>query len=205
MLKKTFPVLNHINLPGAITTFGLLVGAVTAYLLKHGELRWAILCLFICGVLDLMDGFVASRTGKVTKFGQQADSLVDFFTCCVMPIWMVYIFFHQSAFVMIAMGFYAVCGMWRLAYYNISNPTDAEPGEKKYFSGLPVPGAMMVVTMTVWFAVRFTLPPAVMAVTFLVIGALMVSKLRLRKYGPWQQALWVIGTAFVVYVVVAGG
>ncbi|MCL2203696.1 MAG: CDP-alcohol phosphatidyltransferase family protein [Defluviitaleaceae bacterium] len=200
-MKKFFPVIEHINIPSALTTLGLLMGAVTVYFLVHGALRWAILCLFICGVLDLADGLVASRLNKITKFGQQVDSLVDFFTCCIMPIIIVYQFFHENIFVLLAMGFYAICGLWRLAYYNITAQPAAAPGEKKYFTGLPVPGAMMVVTMVFWTVLRFELPAIVMAVVFLAIGVLMISFVKLRKYGLWQQIMWGVGVAFVLYVI----
>ncbi|MCL2500808.1 MAG: CDP-alcohol phosphatidyltransferase family protein [Defluviitaleaceae bacterium] len=203
MIKKYFPVLNHVNLPGVITTLGLMMGAVTAYFLLHGELRWAILCLFFCGVFDLADGLVASRLGKVTDFGRQLDSLVDFFTCCIMPVIIVYRFFFDNLFIIIAMGFYAMCGLWRLAYYNIQ-PPPTDPAAKRYFTGLPVPGAMMGVTMVFWMVLRFELPEWILAVTFLGIGFLMISFVKLRKYGLWQQILWLVGVAFVAYVIMSG-
>lgn len=200
-MKKYFPVLAHINFPSMLTTTGLLMGAVTAWLLVHrqDDLRWAVLALFICGVLDLADGLAASRLNRITKFGQQVDSLVDFFTCCIMPIWLVYLFFYEHVFVIVAMGFYAMCGLWRLAYYNIIAQSVEKEG-KKYFTGLPVPGAMMVVTMVFWFLQRFDGPAWVMGLTFLCIGLLMISFVKLRKYGPWQWILWAVGCGFMVYV-----
>jgi len=200
MLKKFFPVLEHINFPGILTTMGLMMGAVTAYLLMHGELRWAILALFLCGVLDLADGFAASRLNQITKFGQQVDSLVDFFTCCIMPIFMVYLFFYENWLVVGAMAFYAMCGLWRLAYYNILTEQPALPGGRKYFTGLPVPGAMMVITMTFWAVMRFGLPVWLMAIAFVAIGLLMVSYIKLIKYGPWQRILWGVGLIFMGFV-----
>jgi phosphatidylserine synthase len=203
MIKKYFPVLGHINIPGVITTLGLLMGAVTAYFLFHGDLKWVILCLFICGIFDLADGLAASWLKQVSDFGRQLDSLVDFFTCCIMPIIIVYRFFYESPAVITAMGFYAVCGLWRLAYYNIQAPP-ADPAAKKYFTGLPVPGAMMGVTMMFWTVLRYGLPDWILALAFLGIGTLMVSFVKLRKYGLWQQIMWLIGVGFVVFVFVAG-
>jgi CDP-diacylglycerol--serine O-phosphatidyltransferase len=200
MIKKVFPVLNHINIPAVITTLGLLMGAITAYFFFHGDLKWAILCLFFCGVLDLADGLVAARLNQITAFGRQLDSMVDFFTCCIMPIIIVYQFFHESLLIIITMGFYALCGLWRLAFFNIQATPAADSGTKKYFTGLPVPGAMMAVTMVFWTVLRFDLPGWVLALTFLVIGLMMISFVKLRKYGLWQQVMWVMGVAFVVYV-----
>ncbi|MCL2189693.1 MAG: CDP-alcohol phosphatidyltransferase family protein [Defluviitaleaceae bacterium] len=201
MLKKIFPVIEHINAPSALTTLGLLMGAATAYFIKHGELRWAILCLFICGILDLADGFVASRLNQITKFGQQMDSLVDFFTCCIMPIVIVYVYFYESRFVIGAMVFYAVCGLWRLSYFNIL-PQSTDPAEKRCFTGLPVPGAMMVVTMVFWAVLRFELPVWILGAAFLFLGFMMISFVKLRKYGLWQQIMWGVGVIFMVLVFV---
>jgi len=202
-MTKFFPVMAHINFPSVLTTTGLLMGAVTAFLLVHrqDDLRWAVLALFFCGVLDLADGLAASRMKKITQFGQQVDSLVDFFTCCIMPIWLVYLFFYENYFVIGAMAFYAICGLWRLAYYNIT-PQSVEKDGKKYFTGLPVPGAMMLVTMVFWFLHRFDGPQWLMGAAFLCIGVLMISFIKLRKYGPWQRILWAVGCGFMVYVMV---
>jgi phosphatidylserine synthase len=62
---------------------------------------------------------------------------------------------------------------------------------------------MMVITMMMWFALRFDWPGWVMAVTFLGLGLLMTANIKLRKYGPWQRVLWGIGLAFVVYVMMS--
>jgi phosphatidylserine synthase len=114
---------------------------------------------------------------------------------------MVYLFFSESAFVIGAVGLYAVCGLWRLANFNIT-PQSVEKDGKKYFTGLPVPGAMMMVTMTFWFVHTFGWPPWVMGAMFLFLGFMMVSFFRLRKYGPWQWILWAVGCSFVIYVMV---
>jgi CDP-diacylglycerol--serine O-phosphatidyltransferase len=199
---RLFPVMEHINFPGLLTTLGLLMGAATAYLLIHqDDLRWAVLALFFCGILDLADGLAASRLNIITNFGKQLDSLVDFFTCCIMPIIIVYLFFYESYFVIGAMAFYAICGLWRLAFYNIT-PQSVEKDGKKYFTGLPVPGAMMVITMIFWFTLRFEWPAWVLGITFLFIGCMMISFVKLRKYGPWQWILWAVGCGFIVYVMV---
>ena len=202
-MEKLFPVLKHINFPSVLTTTGLLMGAVTAWLLMHrqDDLRWAVLALFFCGVLDLADGLAASRLGKITEFGKQVDSLVDFFTCCIMPIIIVHQFFYDNAFVIGAVAIYAICGLWRLANFNIT-PQSVDKDGKKYFIGLPVPGAMMVVTMVFWFLQNYGGSQWIMGAAFLFLAFMMISFIKLRKYGAWQWIIWVVGCAFVVFVLV---
>ena len=201
---RLFPALKHLNIPNAITTMGLVFGIGSCYFLTQRNLRLAILSLFFAGVMDAVDGFVASKLDQQTTFGQYVDTLVDFFTCCIIPIWMVFDLLidgtvRGSLAVVLGLVFYCVCGLWRLAYYNI---IEAD----KYFTGLPVPGAMMIVTITVWlvYTVPFGIDVPVWAagIMFFVVGLLMVSGIELRKYGLWQKTMAGLGICFLILMMV---
>ena len=195
-MKKYFPVLQYVNVPNMITTTGLLFGIVACYYLAEGNLQAALVCLFLSTFMDLIDGFFAGKLKQRTRFGQYMDSLVDFFICCITPVWMVYAFVGNHFFLIVGLAFYCICGLWRLAYYNI---IEAD----KYFTGLPVPGAMMSVTIAIWGVHIYGLPVWVAAATFFIIGLLMISGINLRKYGLWQKAVAGIGLVFMVVVVLS--
>ena len=189
-----FPAVKHLNIPNAMTTLGMVFGIVAAYFLTQSDLRMAIIFLFFASFMDLADGYVASKLNKQTEFGQYLDTLVDFFTCCIIPVWMVHDLLGNHPLIVGALIVYCMCGLWRLAYYNI---IEAD----KYFTGLPVPGAMMTVTIAIWCVHIYGLPVWVAAVTFFVIGVLMISGISLKKYGLWQKAFALVGLAFMVVVV----
>lgn len=193
-LEIYFPALKHFNIPNLITTLGMVFGIFAAYYLTQRDLRMAIICLFLASVMDFVDGFVASKMDKQTEFGQYLDTLVDFFTCCIIPVWMVHDLLGNSPIIIAALIVYCGCGLWRLAYYNI---IEAD----KYFTGLPVPGAMMSVTIAIWCVHIYGLPLWVAVVTFFVIGLLMISGINLKKYGLWQKVLGAVGAVFFVIVV----
>jgi CDP-diacylglycerol--serine O-phosphatidyltransferase len=198
---KLFPALKHLNIPNAITTLGMVFGIFACYFLTQKNLRMAIVFLFLAGTMDFIDGFVAAKLKQQTVFGQYVDTLVDFFTCGILPVWLVFDLlvvgkiFDSGANVLIvcAMIFYSVCALWRLAYYNI---IEAD----KFFTGLPVPGSMMVVTMAVWSVVTFGISIIVAAVTFFIIGLLMISGIQLPKYGLWQKVMGAMSLVFLVFV-----
>jgi len=193
-LATCFPAIKHFNIPNAMTTLGMVFGIFAAYFLTQRDLRIAIIFLFFASVMDLVDGYVAARLNKQTEFGQYLDTLVDFFTCVIIPVWMVHDLFDSTPLIFGALIVYCMCGLWRLAYYNI---IEAD----KYFTGLPVPGAMMSVTVAIWCVYIYGLPVWIAAVTFFVIGLLMISGISLKKYGLWQKVLAVMGVVFVVVVV----
>jgi len=200
-IETYFPAVKHLNIPNAITTLGLVFGIFACYFLTRQDLRMAIVCLFIASVMDFIDGFFASKLNQQTSFGRYLDTLVDFFTCCIMPIWMVYDLLGSSPsenpLIVSALIFYCICGLWRLAYYNI---IEAD----KHFTGLPVPGAMTLVTISIWAVFQYGIPLWAAAVTFFVVGLLMVSGIRLNKYGLWQKVMGLLGIVFLVIVIFTG-
>jgi len=194
-LVKFFPALSHFNVPNVITTAGLVFGIAAAYYLVAYNFRAAMVCLFFAGVCDLVDGFFATKLNQQSRFGQAIDSLVDFFICVIMPVWIVHAFMGDNWPVRIALIFYCICGLWRLAYYNI-NEAD------KTFTGLPVPGAMMLVVMATWAIVYADFPQLTLTITFFVTGILMLSYFRLQKYGKWQVIMGCVGLAFFIMVLI---
>ena len=196
-MKRFFPVLKHMNIPNLITTLGLLVGMAAIYFVGEASLRGALFCLFAASFIDLIDGFIAAKLNQQTRFGTYADSLVDYFVCCIMPAVIAYTFLGPDIWLLCGMGLYCVCGMWRLANFNI-----AASEKQTHFTGLPVPGAMLFVSIAVWSSVRFGLPVWAGTAAFALSGGFMISGIKMKKYGLSQKILWLVWLAFVVWIMV---
>lgn len=63
--------------PNTFTFLGLIVNSVGAALFAMGRFHDAAIVLFIAGFLDMADGQVARRVGRVTAFGAFLDSTLD--------------------------------------------------------------------------------------------------------------------------------
>lgn len=63
--------------PNMFTFLGLFVNSVSAALFAMGRFREAAAILFLAGFLDMVDGQVARRVGRVTAFGAFLDSTLD--------------------------------------------------------------------------------------------------------------------------------
>jgi len=197
-MKKFFPVLQYINLPNSFTTLGLVFGIAACYFLIEGSLRGIFICLFFASLMDLIDGFFAEKFNQRTLFGQYADALVDFFICCIMPVLIVYTFLGSGILLISSVAFFCICGLWRLAYFNV-----VADEKRDYYTGLPVPGAMLIAMMTVWATVYYDLPVWISIVVFYLVGLFMVSFIKLVKYAIWQKLMWVVCLVFVLIVVVS--
>ena len=63
--------------PNMFTFLGLGVNSFAAVLFAMGQFRKAAVVLFLAGFLDMADGQVARRVGRVTAFGAFLDSTLD--------------------------------------------------------------------------------------------------------------------------------
>jgi len=63
--------------PNVLTLLGLAVNIVAAVLFAKGMFTVAGLVVLFAGIFDMVDGEVARRTGRVTRFGAFFDSVID--------------------------------------------------------------------------------------------------------------------------------
>ena len=157
---------------------------------------------FACGLLfaallfDILDGRVARWRQKNSVMGRELDSLADIISFGVAPAVIAYGCGMQGLYDRIILICFVVCGVSRLARYNVTAEALSGDGNKvKYFEGTPIPTSLLLVLLmamaasqgavneSLWFgAVRFagfTLHPIVLL--FAVSGSLMVSRIRFPK------------------------
>ena len=63
--------------PNILTLIGLLINIFAMVLFAKGIFLWAGLVIVFAGIFDMVDGEVARRTKRVTKFGAFFDSVID--------------------------------------------------------------------------------------------------------------------------------
>jgi cardiolipin synthase len=65
------------TVPNAVTLVRLLMMPVCAYLLATGRYGWGLVLTAVVGSTDWVDGWLARRTGQVSRVGQLLDPLAD--------------------------------------------------------------------------------------------------------------------------------
>jgi CDP-diacylglycerol--serine O-phosphatidyltransferase len=169
----------------------------------EGFFNQAAIAIGIAWLLDNLDGRIARLTNTTSEFGVELDSIADFLSFGVAPAVLAYAWGYGSTpgleKVGVAISFlFLVCGALRLARFNVMARTssDAFTGktsklDKRYFVGLPTPGAAGLVAGLIHF---FPSPIAAQAGTqrhwnslFLLavmgsLALLMVSTLRYTKF-----------------------
>jgi CDP-diacylglycerol---glycerol-3-phosphate 3-phosphatidyltransferase len=78
ILVPIIALLNSLGLsPNIVTLIGLAVNIIAAFLISRGMFISAGLVILFAGVFDMLDGALARKMGKKTKFGGFLDSTTD--------------------------------------------------------------------------------------------------------------------------------
>lgn len=204
--------------PNAITSASLLIGVIATYRAVEGDFVEAGWLIVLCALLDKADGTAARALGASTKFGMQLDSLVDFVAFGIAPAFTVFMLVRAdptgalgwwsaspaAAWLLRgAVGIYILCTAMRLARFNVVSELSDEPAQ--VFWGMPTTYAGGVLGLGIITAMQYGADAAlfVLPVVTLLLGACMVSNLRLPKVAPRDQPTlqWLqVGAAVVGYV-----
>lgn len=182
---KEYPITRFI--PNMATLMGLSIGLTSVYLALNQEWERAVWYIVVATVFDGMDGRLARFFNASSRFGAELDSLSDFVSFGVSPALLAYFFaLHQLG----KLGWgvvllFCICSGLRLARFNTlsiegeaSNDTRSVYLQKKYFSGVPMPaaGLLMLVPVMVYLDSEIEVYASVYAVYGVLIAVLMVAK-----------------------------
>ena len=140
------------TLPSLFTLANMLCGFAAILVSIRGEYELATVLIGLSIVFDITDGAVARLVGAVTPFGLQFDSLADLVSFGLAPALLAFTLFSEGRDEWDPLG-WVVCFLWvacaaiRLARFNTTiDPT----ADKRYFTGMPSPGAAGVVMASVF-------------------------------------------------------
>ena len=193
-----------------LTYVSLLISSVGIYLAAAGHPFYALCCLLASGICDMFDGKIArtrkQSTAEEKRFGIQIDSLCDVICFGVLPSAVgVSLAAFQALPVRIAVwtvaALYILCGLIRLAYFNVTEETRqaSEGGRRTHFRGVPITTAAVVFPM-VYAVTEFLLAMGNVAASiapwlypaFLLITAIaFIAPVRVRK--PQGVGLAILG------------
>jgi CDP-diacylglycerol---serine O-phosphatidyltransferase len=174
------------TLPSLFTLGNMFCGFFAILVSIRGDHELAAVLVGLSVIFDITDGAVARLVGAVTPFGLQFDSLADLVSFGLAPALVAFTLFSQGRDEWDPLGWIA-CFIWvacaaiRLARFNTTiDPT----ADKRYFIGLPSPGAAGVVLASVFaFGDQMQGRDRLWVLLIVVVPALlMVSNIRFRSF-----------------------
>ncbi len=167
-------------LPNMLTVAALCAGLTAIRFAIAGNFGLSAGLVVLAAVLDGLDGRLARLLKSESEIGAELDSLVDFVNFGVAPGIVLYLWAldDMPRAGWIAALIYIVCCLLRLARFNIMNR--APDGDAAHFTGVPSPAGAMLAFMPLFFTLMLqgnvTLPPVVVAVWMVTVGALMIGR-----------------------------
>jgi CDP-diacylglycerol--serine O-phosphatidyltransferase len=167
---------------------------------RRARFLWAAFILLpVALVCDVLDGYVARLDSKrQSLLGADLDSLADVISFGVAPAVLGFTLGMQSGWDIVILTYFVVCGVSRLARFNVtaSALADESTGKVKYFEGTPIPTSVVLVLILgvaqyfgrvgdqLWFGVVRIGPAELhpLALMFAASGSAMISAtLRIPK------------------------
>lgn len=171
-------ILTYIGL--AVSIFGIFI----CFNNYEKNVNLAMSCLIIAGVCDLFDGYIArkcKRTEQEKNFGIELDSLVDTIDFIALPIIIFLSLQMNTWYHFVIYTVFAVCGIARLAYFNILVEDNSIP--VKYYLGLPVTYTALIFPVVYLF--KYILPLNIFRIIYSIliifVAVLNIINIKIKK------------------------
>jgi CDP-diacylglycerol--serine O-phosphatidyltransferase len=155
--------------PNMITSGSVLCGMFSLIMTYERHFLPSALLLIMAVFFDYMDGKVARSLGGSSAFGEELDSLADALSFGAAPAFLMYakyIGVEGGMPGLLATAFFALCGVLRLARFNVTHVVGP-------FQGLPIPaGGMALASLVIG---EIPLMPKISAAAMTALGVLMIS------------------------------
>ncbi|MFA6074435.1 MAG: CDP-diacylglycerol--serine O-phosphatidyltransferase [Negativicutes bacterium] len=195
--------MNKAMIPNLFTLSNCLFGMLSVVASINHNFILAALFIVIAVAADAMDGRVARFFEVASEMGKQLDSLSDAVSFGAAPAILLYQYdLHRLGWYgAIICAVYTMCGVWRLARFNIST---AEI--KGYFQGLPIPGGGIAIAAFVFSGHSLELYGVISYI--LLMGFLMVSSIKYpdfkNKCDYFGKTAWIIAGLLAVATLLNG-
>lgn len=193
-----------------LTYIGMLSSVVGIGFAGSGNVTAAVICLMFSGFCDMFDGIVArskkDRTDEERRYGIQLDSLSDVVCFGVLPVAIGYNIGADAWWQVAIMALFALAGLIRLAYYNVTEETRQQQTteKRKHYLGVPITTSALTVPLLFcfrgllggYFALAYTL-------LLLVNGAFFITPIQVKKPSKTGLAVMlVLGVIFTACILI---
>ena len=179
-----------------LTYIGMLSSVVGIGFAGSGKITAAVICLMFSGFCDMFDGIVArskkDRTDEERRYGIQLDSLSDVVCFGVLPVAIGYNIGADAWWQVAIMALFALAGLIRLAYYNVTEETRQQQTTEKRRHYLGVPITTSALTVPLLFCFRGLLD-----------GAFFITPIQVKKPSKTGLAVMlVLGVIFTACILI---
>lgn len=173
-------IFSTLKFPDLITLLNALCGFGAIVATQYGMVQLSCILILLAAIADGLDGSLARYMGG-SDIGGSLDSLADVISFGVAPTIIITSYINEF-FTLVAVCFYLICGILRLARFNISKP------DSTFFKGLPITAGGITVAAII-LVDKGHLQPIAVAAGCIILGMLMVSSIPYMKIRSKKKTL----------------
>ncbi len=174
-----FRIFNLIKFADMFTLINVALGLTSIVFAISNNFKYAAYLMLVAVVFDYLDGKIAKSMHQQSSFGKELDSLADTVSFGVAPAIFGFSLMQyasnikqlQVTFGIISFTIFLFCGILRLARYNIMDL-------KGVFQGMPITLNGIIIPLAYFLEMPIKFYPYI----YLLLGILMVSSLRIRRF-----------------------
>ena len=136
-------------LPNILTLAGVCLGISSIKFAIDGNFSLAVTLILFAAILDALDGRIARLIKGTTDFGKELDSLTDFVSFGIAPVFILY-FWELNNYGKLGWAItliYSVCCVLRLARFNLTKIEESQDWKNNFFEGIPSPAGGLLILM----------------------------------------------------------
>ena len=140
-------------LPNILTLGGVCLGISSIKFSIEGNYSLAVIFILFAAILDALDGRIARLIKGTSEFGKELDSLTDFVSFGIAPVFILY-FWQLNSYGKLGWAItliYSVCCVLRLARFNLTKIDNKQLWKSNYFEGVPAPAGGIMTLMPLIF------------------------------------------------------
>ncbi len=169
-------------LPNILTLGGVCLGISSIKFSIDGNYSLAVTLIFFAALLDALDGRVARIIKGTSEFGKELDSLTDFVSFGIAPVFLLY-FWELNKYGKLGWAItliFSVCCVLRLARFNLTKNNNEDAWKNNFFEGVPSPaGALLILFPLIYELSDLNLNIDIKKITpyfTIIVALLLVSK-----------------------------
>ena len=129
------------------------MGITSIKFAMDGNFGFAVLFIIVAAILDGLDGRVARMIKGTSDFGKELDSLTDFVSFGIAPVFVIYFWelnqFGKLGWLLVLL--FSICCVLRLARFNLTKFDINEEWKMNFFQGIPSPAGGCLILFPIMY------------------------------------------------------
>ena len=197
-------------LPNILTLGGVCLGISSIKFSIDGNFSLSVTLILLAAILDALDGRIARLIKGTSEFGKELDSLTDFVSFGIAPVFILY-FWELNSYGKLGWAIsliYSVCCVLRLARFNLTKHDDNNAWKNNFFEGIPSPaGGLIILIPLIYelsnfdfdFNLRFITPYLTIFIALMLVSKVPTPSLKKISISP-KTTIFLLLSVGIIFI-----